>query len=201
MARLSTNLGQIGVEEAGGGDRTPLVFLHGVGSDKSVWRPQLEHFGAERRAIALDYPGYGESAFVAGADRDGFAAAVLAAMSALGIQRAHLCGLSLGGVIAIAAHAAAPERCASLILADTFALHPEGPAIRDRSSRCSSTIASIWSRSPRSRRAPCVWSKPAPTVVPMDRRRSRWDGSTSGRDSASARPRAIAARLSAMPPK
>src|SRR5688500_17793977 len=66
MARVVTDaMHAIGYAEGakgdGGGERTPIVFLHGVGSDKSVWRPQLEHFGSERRAIAFDYPGYGES--------------------------------------------------------------------------------------------------------------------------------------------
>ena len=65
--------------------------------------------------------------------RDDYAAAVLAAMTALGIGEAHICGLSLGGVVAIAMHAAAPDRCASLTLADTFAAHPQGQAIYDRS--------------------------------------------------------------------
>jgi 3-oxoadipate enol-lactonase len=51
----------------------------------------------------------------------------------LGIAYAHICGLSLGGVIAIAMHALAPERCRSLILADTFAVHPDGRGIYDRS--------------------------------------------------------------------
>jgi 3-oxoadipate enol-lactonase len=54
-------------------------------------------------------------------------------MSALGIGRAHVCGLSLGGVVAIAMHAAASDRCASLIIADSFAVHPDGRAIFDRS--------------------------------------------------------------------
>ena len=58
-------------------------------------------------------------------------------MDALGIDRAHVCGLSLGGVIAIAMHAAAPERCASLILADSFAVHPDGPAIHERATAAS----------------------------------------------------------------
>jgi 3-oxoadipate enol-lactonase len=133
MARLETRVGTIGFEEQGDGAAPPIVFLHGVGSDKSVWRRQLDHFGASRRAIAFDYPGYGESALREGATRDDFAAAILAAMDALGIAQAHICGLSLGGVIAIAMHHAAPERCASLILADSFAVHPDGPAIRDRS--------------------------------------------------------------------
>jgi len=133
MASIATALGRIGVSERGRGTATPIVFLHGVGSDKSVWSPQLEHFGRSRRAIAFDYPGYGESDLVAEATRDDFAAAILAGMDALDIDNAHVCGLSLGGVIAIAMHAAAPERCASLILADTFAVHPEGQAIHDRS--------------------------------------------------------------------
>lgn len=132
MGAIAIPTGTIGVSRSGGGGATPLVFLHGVGSDKSVWRPQLEHFGAERPCFAFDYPGYGESSLVEGATRDDFARAILDAMTVLGVERAHLCGLSLGGVIAIAMHAAAPHRCASLILADTFAVHPDGQAIYDR---------------------------------------------------------------------
>jgi 3-oxoadipate enol-lactonase len=133
MGAVSTARGKIGFTEGGGGPATPIVFLHGVGSDKSVWRPQLAHFGQRRRAVAFDYPGYGESEFVEGATRDDFAASILAAMDSLGIEQAQVCGLSLGGVIAIAMHAAAPQRCASLIIADSFAVHPDGQAIYDRS--------------------------------------------------------------------
>ena len=43
--------GAIGYDEAGSGAAIPIVFLHGVGSDKSVWRPQLDHFSATRRAV------------------------------------------------------------------------------------------------------------------------------------------------------
>jgi 3-oxoadipate enol-lactonase len=135
MTRVATNAGYaLGYDQAGGGDATPIVFLHGVGSDKSVWRPQLEHFAKERRAIAFDYPGYGESdPAPEDTTRDDYAAAILSAMSELGVGRAHVCGLSLGGVVAIAIHAAAPDRCASLTLADTFASHPDGAAIYQRS--------------------------------------------------------------------
>lgn len=143
MARLATRVGSIGFDAAGTGDALPILFLHGVGSDKTAWRPQLDHFGATRRAIAFDYPGYGESDFRDGATRDDFAAAILAAMDALGIGRAHVCGLSLGGVVAIAMHHAAPTRCASLILADSFAVHPDGQAIRDRSLSASSDMRSL----------------------------------------------------------
>jgi 3-oxoadipate enol-lactonase len=135
MGRVPISQGHaIGYDEAGDGGATPIVFLHGVGSDKSVWRPQMDHFGRERRAIAFDYPGYGESdPAPEGSTRDDYAAAILAAMSELGVGRAHICGLSLGGVVAIAIHAAGADRVASLILADSFASHPDGAAIFQRS--------------------------------------------------------------------
>jgi 3-oxoadipate enol-lactonase len=147
MGSIATARGRIGFSEAAGSDRlgdgplpgagngdaTPIIFLHGVGSDKSVWRMQLEHFGRSRRALAFDYPGYGESAWIEGATRDDFAASIIAALDALEIRSAHVCGLSLGGVVAIAMHSAAPDRCASLIIADSFAVHPDGQAIYDRS--------------------------------------------------------------------
>jgi 3-oxoadipate enol-lactonase len=135
MARVGTDAGlAIGYADAGGGERTPIVFLHGVGSDKSVWRHQLEHFANERSALAFDYPGYGESdPAPEGTTRDDYAGAILSAMRELGIGRAHVCGLSLGGVVAIAMHAAEPEACASLILSDTFASHPDGEAFYERS--------------------------------------------------------------------
>jgi 3-oxoadipate enol-lactonase len=135
MSRIITSNGRsVGYVEAGGGDATPIVFLHGVGSDKSVWHPQLEHFGQTRRSIAFDYPGYGDSDPASeGTSRDDYATAILSAMDALTVTRAHICGLSLGGVVAIAMHHAAPEPCASLTLADTFAVHPEGGSLYERS--------------------------------------------------------------------
>ncbi|WP_265571630.1 alpha/beta fold hydrolase [Sphingomicrobium nitratireducens] len=135
MASIDTDLGRIGYLETAPREPQglPVLFLHGVGSDKSVWQPQLDHFGAARRAVAADYPGYGESAFVDGAGHDDFARAMVALLDALEIGRAHVCGLSLGGVVAIAMAALEPGRVASLVLADSFAVHPDGQGIHDRS--------------------------------------------------------------------
>lgn len=132
MGVIETRLGRVGAEVRGTGG-TPLLFLHGVGSDRSVWAPQLAAFGEERQSIAIDMPGYGDSALQPGATRTDFALTALAVLDALEVERAHVCGLSLGGVIALAMHAAAADRIASLILADTFAVHPEGRAILERS--------------------------------------------------------------------
>ena len=143
VGAVETALGRIGIAEQGSGG-TPIAFLHGVGSDKSVWAPQLEHFGASRRTIAFDYPGYGDSAPAAeGTTRDDYAAAILTAMSEIGIQRAHICGLSLGGVVAIAIHHLDPRSCESLIIADSFAVHPDGRGIYDRSVAASSDLRAL----------------------------------------------------------
>src|SRR5687768_9385645 len=99
MARITSNDIQIGYDERGSGD--PIVFLHGVGSDKSVWARQLAHFARAWRAVALDYPGYGDSDLPArDLDRPAIAGYVRGALDALGIAAAHVVGLSMGGVIA-----------------------------------------------------------------------------------------------------
>jgi 3-oxoadipate enol-lactonase len=135
MGRVTTGSGRaIGFDESGERGPMPIVFLHGVGSDKSAWRPQLLRFAHERRSIAFDYPGYGDSdPATDGTTLDDYAAAILSAMSYLGVEKAHVCGLSLGAVVAIAMHHAAPDRMASLTLADSFAEHPDGRAIYERS--------------------------------------------------------------------
>ena len=139
MPRVITNNGyDIGYEEAGEGEATPIVFLHGVGSDKSVWRPQLEFFAQSRRAIAVDYPGYGDSdPAPEGTTRDDYASAIISAMHELGVDRAHVCGLSLGGIVAIAIAHADESRCASLIVSMRPFLHPS-------SSRGAVRTASAW---------------------------------------------------------
>lgn len=141
---ITNNRYEIGYEEAGDGEAAPIIFLHGVGSDKSAWRPQLAHFGKSRRAVAFDYPGYGDSdPAPEGTTRDDYASAIISAMHELGIDRAHICGLSLGGVVAIAMHHADEKRCASLILADTFAVHPQGEAIYERAMTASENLRSM----------------------------------------------------------
>jgi 3-oxoadipate enol-lactonase len=145
MPRVITSNGyMIGYEERGGGEAAPIVFLHGVGSDKSVWHPQLDFFSQSRRAVAFDYPGYGDSDPAPDdTTRDDYASATISAMHELGIDRAHVCGLSLGGVVAIAMCHADDSRCASLILADTFAVHPDRQAIFERGLAASNDLRAM----------------------------------------------------------
>ena len=103
--------------EAGSGP--PLVLLHGIGSAAASFRYQLEALSARFRVVAWDSPGYGASTPLAieHPDTSDYAAALDAWLGALGIDRCHLVGQSLGTLIAARFAAEQPRRVLSLTLA------------------------------------------------------------------------------------
>ena len=139
MACITVNGLNIGYSERGVGEA--VVFLHGVGSDKSVWNRQLEHFSRKWRAVALDYPGYGESDLPASdLDRAAIGAYILGALDGLGIAAMHIVGLSMGGVLALEIVRRQPARLRSLVLADSFAHHPDADSILARTGSALTTM-------------------------------------------------------------
>jgi 3-oxoadipate enol-lactonase len=97
-----------------------LLFLHGIGGNRSNWRGQLPVFSGEFTAAAWDARGYGRSDDYDGPlDFADFSADLLRVIDHFGAERAHLCGLSMGGRIAMDFHDRHPERVASLTLCDT----------------------------------------------------------------------------------
>jgi len=99
-----------------------ILFAHSIGCDLHLWDAQAEALRARCRVIRYDARGHGLSHAPAGDYRiEQLAADALAILDALDVERAHLCGLSLGGTLGqwLALHA--PERLLSLTLADTAA--------------------------------------------------------------------------------
>jgi pimeloyl-ACP methyl ester carboxylesterase len=112
--------------EDGAGD-PPFILIHGWGSSVVKWLDVLPALGMQRRAIALDLPGFGRSEIVHGSYSPGWmAGAVRAFMDSAGIERATLVGNSLGGLVAMYLAAAWPERVESMVLAAP-ALPNDGP--------------------------------------------------------------------------
>jgi len=105
---------------AGGDARAArtLVLVHAFPIGVSVWQPQIDAFSGWR-AVAPALPGFDGSDAVATESVDAYADHVLAFMTALGIERACVGGLSLGGYILLAMLRRAPERVNGVILADT----------------------------------------------------------------------------------
>ena len=107
------------------GEGPPLVFLHGATQDHTIWARQVARFRHAHRTVAYDARGHGRTplgpAIEAGdvLTVDLMAEDCLAVLDALGIERAVLCGVSLGGMTALAVAARAPGRVEALVLANT----------------------------------------------------------------------------------
>ncbi|KDN54622.1 alpha/beta fold hydrolase [Flavobacterium seoulense] len=98
----------------------PIIFLHGYPFNKEMWQEQLQFFKTSHRVIALDIRGFGKSTDEESAlSIDLFTEDVLAFMDELDIDKAIICGLSMGGYIALNAQHRFPNRFEALILADT----------------------------------------------------------------------------------
>lgn len=103
------------------GDRgEPVVLLHGFGGDLGTWLFTLPALAGRHRVHALDLPGHGGSAkSVAPGDLDSLVGTLLGFLAAHRIDRAHLVGHSMGGLVAMAAALRDPARVASLSLIAT----------------------------------------------------------------------------------
>src|SRR5882724_6950562 len=85
-------------EEAGQG--LPLVFVHEFAGDYRSWRPQVQFFSRRYRAIAYNARGYPPSDVPEDPkaySQDRAAEDIRGFLDALGIKKAHVCGLSKGG--------------------------------------------------------------------------------------------------------
>ncbi|MEN5075228.1 alpha/beta hydrolase [Isoptericola cucumis] len=101
--------------------RLPLVLLHGGAVDHRMWGPQLEAF-PERRVVAPDARGHGGSSDADAPYR--LADDVVALLDALGVDRAVLAGVSMGGGTAVDVALEHPDRCAALVVTGTGTSEP-----------------------------------------------------------------------------
>jgi pimeloyl-ACP methyl ester carboxylesterase len=100
------------------GQGHPVVLLHGLGATKASFLPTVAALAGSFRVIAIDLPGFGDSVMPVGAPYDAayFASAVAGVLDALGLDRAHLVGNSMGGRVALEAGFAHPDRVGRLAL-------------------------------------------------------------------------------------
>ena len=104
----------------------PLVLLHGFGGDLNNWLFNVEALAADRAVYALDLPGHGGSTKQVGDGELGFLVAALRGfLDSQGIERAHLAGHSMGGLVAAALAIEDPGRVLSLTLVDSAGLGAE----------------------------------------------------------------------------
>ncbi|MEO8035712.1 MAG: thiamine pyrophosphate-requiring protein, partial [Acidobacteriota bacterium] len=108
---------------------------HAVGGDHTAWYHQMESLADRYTVAAYDFRGHGRSAFSVeeAAVRDpvsinAFAKDTVALIEALGFRRAHLVGLSMGGVVALEVFKLRSDLVQSMTMANSWAHHPEAEA-------------------------------------------------------------------------
>ena len=110
------------------GAGTPVVLLHGHSLDTRMWDGQFPAFARKHRTVRLDFRGYGRS----DEPQEGFQFThmddLLTLMDTLGIGRAHIVGLSMGGFIAGDLIAMHPERLLSCTMASGMIRNSPGPS-------------------------------------------------------------------------
>jgi 3-oxoadipate enol-lactonase len=108
--------------EQGRRDGPPLVFVNSLGTDFRIWNEVAEILAADFRIITYDKRGHGLSE--SGPDKNDmadYAHDLMSLLDILGVGRATIVGLSIGGMIAQELYRQNPERVAALVLCDTAA--------------------------------------------------------------------------------
>ncbi|MGH9808996.1 MAG: alpha/beta fold hydrolase, partial [Terriglobia bacterium] len=104
------------------GDGPPLILTHGYSSTSAMWTGQVEALSKHRKLILWDMRGHGQSDYPESPSAYSEALTVgdiAALLDAVGIRKAIVGGLSLGGYMSLAFYRAHPERVSALLIIDT----------------------------------------------------------------------------------
>ena len=120
----------------GPGGAPPLLLANSLGTTTAMWDPQIPALAERFRVIRYDHRGHGGSPVPAGPySLDDLGADAVALLDRLGIERAHVAGVSLGGMVAMWLAINAPERVGRLVPCCTSAMLAEDHDWPDRAAR------------------------------------------------------------------
>ncbi|MBC7693860.1 MAG: alpha/beta hydrolase [Burkholderiales bacterium] len=110
----------------------PVIFLHGYPFDKTMWKTQIDFFKSSYRVIACDIRGFGKSKDEESSlSIDLFSEDLIQFMDKLHIDKAIICGLSMGGYIALHAHEKFHNRFEAFVLCDTQCI-ADTPEVKEK---------------------------------------------------------------------
>jgi 3-oxoadipate enol-lactonase len=113
---------ELNYELSGPDDAPVIAFTGSLGTDVTMWQSQADRLSDRFRALRYDIRGHGRSEVPPGPySMAELGSDLLALLDRLGIERAALCGLSIGGMISMWVAAHAPERVERLVLCCTSA--------------------------------------------------------------------------------
>ncbi len=132
---------------AGSGPGRPLVLTHGFAGPLDDWRPEVEPLADDRPVLLYDVRGHGRTTVPADAEAYSlptFAADLAALMRGVGIERAHLGGVSMGGMITAQFAVDYPQTCESVLLIDTTCGNGSDPGAAGDWERRMQTVMGIF---------------------------------------------------------
>jgi 3-oxoadipate enol-lactonase len=122
MSATETAGGSIAWHETGNGLGPPIILLHSLGTDRSMWGQQVTALAGSHRVILIDIRGHGRSESPPGPyGLDDLANDVVAVADDIGIDRFDFCGISISGQIGLWLGINRPERLRTLTVANTAA--------------------------------------------------------------------------------
>lgn len=102
------------------GQGNAIVFCHGLGGNHVIWYQQVAEFARSYRVVTWDQRGFGRSSNRGNrADPDASISDLKAVLDHLHIEKAHLIGQSMGGIVVMGLALQNPERVGTLVLGDT----------------------------------------------------------------------------------
>jgi pimeloyl-ACP methyl ester carboxylesterase len=125
----ATSDGGVGLHYEEAGEGTPVLFVHEFAGDHRSWEPQVRGLARRHRCVTFAARGYPPSdvpADPAAYSQDLAVADALAVLDHLGIERAHVVGLSMGAFCTLHLGLRHPDRTASLVVAGCgYGAHPD----------------------------------------------------------------------------
>jgi pimeloyl-ACP methyl ester carboxylesterase len=130
-------------ERIGSGE--PLLLVHGLGSAATIWKPLLPLISDTYEVITVDLPGHGHTRWIPGTPMDpaSLARHVAETLDAIGVERVHAVGNSLGGWTVLELAAAAPTRIRSVVGLAPAGMRDQPLTSRDRNLTANRRLARL----------------------------------------------------------
>lgn len=111
----------LSIAVSGPQDAPAIIFSNSLGTDKGMWAPQIDAFSKEYQVISYDTRGHGGSEVIEDTTIENLGEDVIDILDALTIDKAHFCGISMGGITALWLAIHHPERFYTITVANSAA--------------------------------------------------------------------------------
>ena len=112
---------QLAVYGFGHRAKPALIFSNSLGTDHSMWQAQVNALSQDYFVICYDTRGHGKSSIVEATTLDHLAEDVIDILDHFEVEKAHFCGISMGGITGLALALQAPHRCSTVTIANSAA--------------------------------------------------------------------------------